>query len=541
METPDLVPTDLEGGTIDLLPAGFTPSAQQQAFYDWFRDGKGNLVGRARAGTGKTSTIIQAISHAPESRILLAAFNKRIQEELAARLSNPKAKAFTLHSVGFRTIREFWPGVKVADGADRANDLAQKVAIGQRKGTVFRVAKLLTKVRELKPHTILTKDVIEIAAVWDLLPEPKGQITALQEARLVLEGLKLAAAEQPHTTGIDFADMIFLPLRNGWLKPIYDLVVVDEAQDMSAPQLEIAQKVCAGRMVLIGDDRQAIYGFRGADSGALDRMKAELKAAELGLSITYRCPSKVVEIANRWVDDITAAPSAPAGIVDDISTLDVLAQRVQPGDFVLSRKNAPLMKVAMYLLKQGIPTRIQGKDIGAGLASRVRRLGYPFVKVGRPPALPLAVFYAKLKEWLKKKADHLTALGKEDKIEIYLDQVDMLRALAENVDTVPELEAKIASLFGDKGSAQVICSSVHKAKGLESDHVFILAKTLHPTLPCAGCKHWHCFGPCKQCECSDYHTTEQQRLEEDNIAYVAVTRVKKHLTWLHWDDKGAAE
>ena len=70
------------------------------------------------------------------------------------------------------------------------------------------------------------------------------------------------------------------------------MVVVDEAQDMTSAQLEIAVGACkrGGRVVIVGDDRQAIYGFRGADSGGLDRLKKLLKAKELGLTTTYRLP-----------------------------------------------------------------------------------------------------------------------------------------------------------------------------------------------------------------------------------------------------------
>jgi superfamily I DNA/RNA helicase len=98
---------------------------------------------------------------------------------------------------------------------------------------------------------------------------------------------------------LDFDDMIFVPLRNGWVRAKYELVIIDEAQDMNASQLMLAMKVCkkGGRIAVVGDDRQAIYGFRGADSNSLDRLKGELVAHELGLTITYRCPKTVVAAA----------------------------------------------------------------------------------------------------------------------------------------------------------------------------------------------------------------------------------------------------
>src|SRR5580658_7297407 len=96
-------------------------SPQQQAIFQWFERGSGNLVVRARAGTGKTTTIIEALAHAPESKILLAAYNKSIAEELSSRLTRGEAK--TSHGVGFAFVRQQWKGVRV--DADRGYNLAK--------------------------------------------------------------------------------------------------------------------------------------------------------------------------------------------------------------------------------------------------------------------------------------------------------------------------------------------------------------------------------------------------------------------------------
>lgn len=81
-------------------------SNQQNAIFRWFESGgNGNLVVKARAGTGKTTTIIEAVKRAPEKTILLAAFNKRIAEELTARIGDcPHIEAKTLHAIGFMLV-----------------------------------------------------------------------------------------------------------------------------------------------------------------------------------------------------------------------------------------------------------------------------------------------------------------------------------------------------------------------------------------------------------------------------------------------------
>ena len=82
-------------------------SPQQEVVFAWFRDSSRKAaVVRARAGTGKTTVVIEGLSHAPESKVLLCAFVKRIAEELQRRL--PKGEAKTLHSVGFGFVLRNW-------------------------------------------------------------------------------------------------------------------------------------------------------------------------------------------------------------------------------------------------------------------------------------------------------------------------------------------------------------------------------------------------------------------------------------------------
>lgn len=99
-------------------------SPQQVAITTFFRSGKGNLLVRARAGSGKTTTIIEAIKHAVERMILLCAFNKEIADELSRRLTNPNATARTLHSVGNGFIFKNWGKVEI--DRNRGRKLAAK-------------------------------------------------------------------------------------------------------------------------------------------------------------------------------------------------------------------------------------------------------------------------------------------------------------------------------------------------------------------------------------------------------------------------------
>ena len=490
----------------NIRPTGW--SLQQQNILAWFETGIGNLVVRARAGTGKTTIIVEGVKHAPERNILLCAFNKAIATELSERLDG-KGTARTLHSIGNGCVSRYWERLRIASPIKlRADSLTEQVCGTTAPDSIKSlVSKLHTKGREIAPHARWVGDLTDLAITFECEPDERWAGTGY-DLRYVemkaLAAMELAATVKPVNTGIDFSDMIFLPCRNGWLIPQFDLVVVDEAQDMTLAQLEIAEGVCKGRLCVVGDDRQAIYGFRGADSQALDRLKGKLHAQEMGLNTTYRCAKSIVALAKTLVPDFQCG-NTTEGDVTYILT-EQLAEKAGPGDFVLSRLNAPLVSTAMRLLKIGKRACVKGRDIGKGLVSLVRKL--------RARSVP--DFLKKVDVWKDRELHRLQKIKNTDtRQEAVKDQADMLQELAEGAHNVAEITTRIENLFKDGlGAAGMItCSSVHRAKGLEADRVFVLRNTLRAfpgTSPVA----------------------EDQLLDEFNITYVAITRAKQHLVWV---------
>ena len=497
-------------------------SAQQQAIFDWFTSGtiqgmspddKGNtnLVVRARAGTGKTTTIIEGVNRAPESSILVCAFNKRIAEELNTRIDNSSADAKTFHALGYAAIRRQWPGISVAQGSARADALTDLVCIltpEERKAGKWLapkqirrlISQLHTKARDMSYSVIDKKALTNMALFFDLLPDEGWESSGFDLDYVVEKAeqamIQAATVDPPSDIGIDFADMIFLPLVWGLLSKDYDMVVVDEAQDLSMSQLEMAQRVCSGRICVVGDDRQSCYGFRGADSGSIDRLKAELRAGVLPLTTTYRCSQKVSKRAQRLVPDLVAAASNPEGIVDESQYETVLAT-VQPGDFILSRLNAPLVILTLQLLKFKKRARMAGRDIGVGIQAILKKLGCQ-------TWTSIEDMLTKLDTWERKTTTRFASYGQVELVERTRDQAGMLRALAEEAEHLDDLLNRIEWLFtDDKDAAQILCSSIHKAKGLEANRVYILQESL-------------------------YRRGVTQ--EEQNLDYVATTRAKQHLT-----------
>jgi len=267
--------------------------------------------------------------------------------------------------VGFSFIRRNWTGVRIDD--ERAERIARDVMGQQAPDPMVKlVIQLASKGKGMCPFP-KPGQLAEIAIAHGLDADEEWEDEGWTVERLERDAQACMERALAKDGTIDFDDMVYVPVRNEWVRGWWDLVVVDEAQDMNAAQLLLALGACRdeGRIAVVGDDRQAIYGFRGADSGSLDRLKSELAATELGLTITYRCPSSVVALAARLVPDYRAAPTAPAGIVRTIPE-DGIAAQAQPGDFVLSRKNAPLVGVCLRLLRRGSAPACRGRTSAAG-------------------------------------------------------------------------------------------------------------------------------------------------------------------------------
>jgi len=472
-------------------------SAQQRAIFDWFATGRGHLVVRARAGTGKTTTIVEALAHASgQPRAVLCAFNKSIAEELGARLRQPaggQAEAKTLHALGFAAVRARRKGVRVE--GQRGKRLAEQA--GASKADAPTAAKLAGLAKSLYCGVPSREEL-------QCLAESRGFETDSCPAGRVAEYARWALEAALADDGeIDFDDMVWLPVAQGWVTPQYDLVVIDECQDMSSVQIALARGLCraGGRIVAVGDDRQAIYGFRGADSGSLDRLRAELGATELGLTTTYRCGRTIVAAAAALVPDFVAADGCHEGAISEASR-EALLDGARAGDFILSRVNAPLASICLALLRAGQPAIIAGRDIGAGLVALVRKLA------GK--ATGLEDFQSRLDAWKGKelaRLDALAASGKDvdARAEFLHDQYDTIVELAAGLQTTVELAARIEALFGEpeSGTRKIVCSSVHRSKGLEADRVWVLKNS------------WRRKGG-----------------EEDNLRYVAITRAKRELVWV---------
>src|SRR5690606_11700819 len=94
----------------------------------------------------------------------------------------------------------------------------------------------------------------------------------------------------------------------------------------------------------------------------------------LPLTVCYRCGTDIIAEAVKVWPGIESPPDMHRGIVRSTG-FDELSTRAQPGDFVISRLNAPLVSLAMHWLANGKRCRILGRDFARGLASWIEDIG----------------------------------------------------------------------------------------------------------------------------------------------------------------------
>lgn len=480
----------------------FPPKKQEQYVFkplpkhDWsqyqkavFRDvanGQGHTLVIARAGSAKTSSLVEGSRYVPKGKkALFCAFGKAIQEELRARLPS-YIECLTLHSLGLRAIKlRFGANVEVD------NDKCWKI-VEELVGKDFDlVGNICQTVDFCKSNLVDTPSRIdELIAEYgiDLCEMPIEQFI-----KHVCQALRLC---KERTTSVDFNDMVWYPFIYRLNVGKYDYVFVDECQDLSKVQIELALSAVKldGRVIAVGDPRQAIFSWRGADVRVFDNLRDRLKPKELTLPICYRCPQKVVRLAQTIVPDIVPYEKSPEGEIIDIPISDLI-KLAKPGSYVVSRTNAQLIKNCMLFLKQGIPANMLGRDIGSGLS-------YLIKKSKKKNVIDLLKW---IEKWERQEKEALRIKYPKATGEFIADRAECIRMLCEGADTLEEVKKNIDELFKENERSKIVLfASCHRVKGSEAGTVFVLVDTLRDTSE-----------------------------EEMNIQYVAITRAKSILYRVH--------
>lgn len=519
----------MEDNTIIIMGDKTFPASKYQTdVFDFLEHGNGNLVINASAGAAKTTTLINCMRFIPKGKkVLFVSFNKHIAEEINQKISNPNAMARTCSSVGYEICRE--NGIAIGENVVNnekyddyiRNNIESLTAYGEIKSLSYAKGTYIRNIRQLVDlcrYTLSFKER-EIKALAD-----KYGIATVRDEISVCR--KILIWGKDNTEIIDQTDMVWLPsvLNLNTKRLIKDYIFIDEAQDISLAQQELIMK-CANRgarIIAVGDKNQQINVWCGSDEQAIEKFINMPGTKTLPLPICYRCGKNIIDFANKFSSDKMIAPE---WAIDGSIIKDVPIGDIRSGDMVLSRNTAPLIELQQKMLRINKKVFIQGyKEIQNDMLDLIESADANTIDA---PCLTqnglFPMLYRRLLNEIEKlmtvfKMDEDEALSNSAVLFLY-DNIKAIKVLSEGTTNVDELKEKISIIFSGEKEDAILLSTVHRAKGLEADRVFIYQPSI--------------------LENNRLATKDWEKVTEKNLRYVAYTRPKKVLGFIkeEWGDK----
>jgi DNA helicase II / ATP-dependent DNA helicase PcrA len=538
---------------------------------------RGPVCVLAGAGTGKTRTITHRIAqlvaagHVAAGQVLAVTFTQRAAGEMRTRLralgaaaetgsSVGAVQALTFHAAAHRQLRYFWPRV-VGDTGWQLLD--SKFAVVARAASCARLQLSTDDVRDVAGE-------IEWAKASLISPEQYPDAVAAAARDIPLDAARVAtvyaAYESLKSRGddvalLDFDDLLLhtaAAIENDAaiaeeFRDRYRCFVVDEYQDVTPLQQRVLSAWLGERddLTVVGDANQTIYSFTGASPRYLLNFSRQFpEATVVRLERDYRSTPQVVSLANQVIAaargrvagsklhlvgqrDPGPAPSFrdhPDEVAEAAAVAASISRLVESGTppaeiAVLYRINAQSEVYEEALTEAGIPYQVRG---GEGFFSRqeIRQALLVLQRAagrGDADGAPLPDVVRGLLEPLGLTAEPPTGTRARERWEA-------LSGLAELVDEevahrpqldLPGLLAELRTRADSRHPPVVqgvTLASLHAAKGLEWDAVFLVGLT-DGTLPIS-----HALA----------HGAESEAVEEERrLLYVGITRARMHLA-LSW-------
>ena len=517
----------------------FTPSKYQKDIFNFIRkDNKNGLIS-AVAGSGKTTTLIKALEIIPEDKsVLFMAFNKSISEEIKKRI--PLGKLIdikTVHSHGFTILTS---NIETVIEKDKYHLIYKNIInfISGKDGESIKQYNFdeehISYIESIKKF-MNGKDLYDTNFrnnVNKLINLSRLHFIDFDTFSIGISELKMISIKNSIESNdyecevswymsklgiyvnniIDYTDMIFLPNVLKFDVPKYDFVFIDECQDLNTCQrLLMLQSIKpeTGRFIAVGDPKQSIYAFAGADSESYEKLRQLPNTKELPLSVTYRCGKEIIEQVKHINPLIKPhTKNGKGNVLDTFSYLDI-----EDGDMVLCRNTFPIVSLCVSFLCRGKKAFIIGSDIGLSLKNMIKNCE------NKSEPFNMDNVLSRLHHEKQKMIDKIMIkngvsnkeASEESSIILFKEKIEIINALSEDIEDPLIVMKKIDEIFSDNKQQGICLSNIHKSKGLESDRVFILHQELMP---------------------SKRAVLPWEIEQENNLIYVAYTRAKKTLGFI---------
>lgn len=464
----------------------------------------------AVAGSGKTTTLLEYAKKNSHLKILYLAYNKSLQISLQEKLKDyklPYLHVSTIHSLAYNKIEAYNYHLT----ADLKNHIVEKVIttyeLREHQKAYYPIAEYIALIKDLvnfycnSSLIALDSKLLENykkqsdlgAKILELLN--KNEKRVLEHLKIILSSMKNKVIEATHDF---YLKMFYLNKKVSTNLP-YDLVLVDEAQDISDVMIGIIENLNC-RRIYVGDSFQQIYTFRFA-TNALN--KIDLPSYDLTKS--FRFGNNYAKILQKNLNSLYEINGSKLLKISGIESSTKIGK--EHIDFskqlcIIARSTFGLVQQLVYYIHDKKKIYFEG---GYNSYSFMNQTVY-------------SIFYLKQKKNDKITIDEikdfetigeLEQFAKDTKNQDYLNIIKFINTYGDNIF---EINKKIKEhLVTDKKDADIIFTTTHKSKGLEYEQV-IMADDFISKKELVNTKNKLSF---------------QRANEELNIYYVAATRAKK--------------
>ena len=491
-------------------------SDEQLAIFDYAEHGILNLIIQAVAGAGKTTTLVECANRIGENKsILLLAHNRSTRDTLKTKIGNKNnVRVYTLHGLAWRMFTENFDFQPIIDDdkyrkyvnaniEEIASDEFKALSRPSKMAYKSNVFDLINKAR----HNLKQSE----KEIKKLATKKYGMTLIGDECKLVSDILKWGLTQKEV---VDYQDLLWFPSEFGYFTKKYlaDIIMLDEAQDASIAQQDVVSRCFKRntRLFSFGDKDQTINSWCGSDTEAFEHLKDSTMfrrdSKELPLTTNYRCGKKIIEYAKKYTNNnIHPREGAQDGNVN----FNVSLAEAKDGDMILCRNIAPLMEVYRRCVSSGKKVYFRGEELGKTLKTSADcSTGDTIDDIILSMKKRLIFTWELLSS--EDGVDEREAMTNSMVISI-LDTIKTMENLPSTVKTRSDLEKFINDIFSDEGKEGIQLSTIHRAKGLEADNVFIICPSLVP---------------------SRLATMDWEIEEEKHLQYVMCTRPKNNLNFV---------
>ncbi len=452
----------------------------------------------AGPGTGKTKTLAARAawllsSGVRPSEILALTFTRKAAAEMRSRVDGlvgsgaamPRPEITTFHALGVRVLGD--------DGrAFVSNDERLAVLAELRRPTAFKGVSARALSLALSRASYVTEppaELAELAARYDEALAARGQ----RDFDGVLRDLYDRVRANPSSTARKY-------------------VLVDEFQDTNELQYELVKLLAgSGGLFVIGDSRQSIYGFRGANGDVFDRFERDFPEAQnVCLRVNYRSARDIVAVGNAVFSEGAALEPAQSAagrvrlmeMLDEYREADWIVGQIETGvggtgfneasadepvassfrDFaVVYRTHRAAGELIRRLNESGLPFQVAGEGSPyerpemQGVVRALERLGSDAADGWLERELVAQVGTVAVPELVQRIAAQIGGFDDEARRRELAQLASITARFGSDAVAAGRYFADLREAeYYDPLAEAITLATIHAAKGLEFEHVFVL-------------------------------------------------------------------